>query len=148
MKKILLLLFLTLPLILLAQQESPGTLYNLFSMDDNEFRTLVNSKRSHVKMAENEISEICRIIGDKKAEYFILNEKANQSIKYGANGLPIGKADPGIMRDLQIVKNMVYDSIYKILGEEKYELLRRTLIDETGRKNSEGLQKAAKSRKK
>ncbi|PKP42639.1 MAG: hypothetical protein CVT93_04250 [Bacteroidetes bacterium HGW-Bacteroidetes-10] len=147
MKKILLFLFLTLPFILLAQQENPGTLYGVFSMDDNEFRSLVSSKRSQVKMSENEITEICRIIGNKKAEYFMLNEKANQSIKYGANGLPIGKADPEIMRDLRIVKNMVYDSIYKILGEEKYELLRRTLIDENGRRSSERLKKTANKKK-
>ena len=148
MKKILFFLFLTLPLILLAQQESPGRLYGLFIMDDNEFRTLVNSKRSQVKMSENEISEILKIVNARKEEFFRLKEEGKKTIPYGPNGLPIGKVDPVIRQKVNNIEYEIRNAVYELLGDHRYNLLRRTLIDENARKNSEGLQKAAKNRKK
>lgn len=148
MKKILFFLFLTLPFILLAQQESPGRLYGLILMDDNEFRTLVNSKRSQVKITDNEIVEIIKIVNSRKEEYFTLYELSKKSIPYGPNGLPIGKSDPELRKKKEILFNEIHTAIYKILGDNRYNLLRRTLMDENARKNSENLQKAAKSRKK
>lgn len=148
MKKILLFLFLTLPLILLAQQESPGRLYGLIVMDDNEFRTLVNSKRSQVKMSENEISEIRKIVNVRKEEFLRLKEEGKKTIPYGPNGLPIGKVDPVIREKVSNIEYEIHNAVYEILGDHRYNLLRRTLIDENERKNSERLQKSTNKRDK
>lgn len=148
MKKILFFLFLTLPLILLAQQESPGRLYGLIFMADNEFRTLVNSKRSQVKLTDNEISEIRKIVNARKDEFLRLKEEGKKTIPYGPNGLPIGKVDPVIREKVNNIEYEIHNAVYEILGDHRYNLLRRTLIDENARKNSERLQKSSKSRKK
>ena len=117
-------------------------------MDDNEFRTLVNSKRSQVKMSENEISEILKIVNARKEEFFRLKEEGKKTIPYGPNGLPIGKVDPVIRQKVNNIEYEIRNAVYELLGDHRYNLLRRTLIDENARKNSEGLQKAAKNRKK
>jgi len=148
MKNLFLFLFLYLliPLNLFAQQENPGKLYGLFTIGDDGLRTLVNSNRSQVKLSEKEINEIIQIINSRKKEFISLNDQANKSIPYGPNGYPIGKADPVLLDKIENIYNEIQTSIYNILGEKRYNLLRRTLIDEAERKNSSRMKKSLKPR--
>ncbi|MBP1671747.1 MAG: hypothetical protein H6Q22_1319 [Bacteroidetes bacterium] len=99
-------------------------------------------------MSDKEIVEIDKIISQRKEEFYILKEKGKKSIPYGENGLPIGKVDPEIKRESNTLTDEVCTSIYKILGEKRYEQFDRTLMNESARRNMERMNKAMKNKKK
>jgi len=149
MKKFCLFLFLIFPVVALFSQSHENLrLVGIFSMEGDELRVLVTSKNSQVKMSDKEIAEVIKIINERKEEYLTLNEKARKSSPVDANGKPAGKADPELIRARDAVGNEVYTSIYEILGEKRFIQFKRTLMNENERKNSEGLNKALKNKKK
>jgi len=148
MKKFCLVLFLIFPLALFSQSYVPQKPPLLFSLNINDLRTIFTSKNSLVKMSDKEIVEIDKIISQRKEEFYILKEKGKKSIPYGENGLPIGKVDPEIKRESNTLTDEVCTSIYKILGEKRYEQFDRTLMNESARRNMERMNKAMKNKKK
>jgi hypothetical protein len=148
MKKFCLVLFLIFPLALFSQTYVIQRPPLLFSLSNNELKTVITSKNSLVKMSDQEIVEIIRIINERKEEYFSLIEKVKKSIPHDANGKPTGKADPELIRAREAVSSEVATSVYEFLGEKRYMQLDKTLMNEYARKNSEALNKALKNKKK
>jgi hypothetical protein len=148
MKKFWLVLFLVFPLALFSQTYGSLRLPDVFLMKGDDLRALVTSKNSQVKLSNKEIVEINKLINERREEFLALNESSKKSIKFDANGMPIGKADPELLRAREAVSNDVSTSIYEILGEKRFTQFKKTLIDENARKNSEGLNKAMKNKKK
>lgn len=120
----------------------------LFSLNNDDFRTVLTSKSSLVKMSDEEIAEISNIINERKEEYLSISEKTKKSIPFDANGKPTGKADPELLRAREAVGNEVATSIYEFLGEKRYIQFDKTLMNENERRNSEGLKKALKNKNK
>lgn len=147
MKKICFILFLILPLSLFSQNDGPRRLALIFSLKSDEFKALVTSPKSQIKISNEVIGKISEIIEGKKEEYFIIVDKCKKSVTYDENGKPIGKADPELLRERGSVENEVCTSIYEILGEKRYRQLSRTLIDEAERRNAERLSNAMKNKK-
>jgi len=148
MKKFWFVLFLIFPLFLFSQTYVSMWLPDIFSMKSDELSALVTSKNSQVKMSDKEIAEVIKIINERKEEYLSLSEKSKKSIPVDANGKPIGKADPELIRAREAVSSEVATSIYEFLGEKRFIQLKRTLMDEHERRNMEGLKKAMKNKKK
>jgi hypothetical protein len=148
MKKLFFILFLIFPLVLFSQEDGSRRLPLVFSLSGDELKTLITSKASRVKMSDEEIIKISKIIDGEKSEYFKLVDKVKKSIPFGANGRPIGKADSEVNRQLRTLSNEVCTSIYNILGDKRYRQFNRTLIDESERQNNERLRNAMKNRKK
>ena len=148
MKKIWFVLFLIFPLALVSQSYVPQRPPLLFTLNGNELKTVLTSKNSLVKMSEKEIVEVNKIINERREEYLTSCEKLKKSVPHDANGKPTGKADPEILRELEAISSDVCNSIYEILGEKRYEQFDRTLMNESARRNMEGLKKALKNKKK
>lgn len=148
MKKFWFVLFLIFSLALFSQSYVPQKPPLLFSLNNNDLRTVLTSKSSLVKMSDKEIVEITKIINERKEEYLTLNEKARKSVPIDANGKPTGKADTELLRAREAVGSEVASSIYEILGEKRYIQFDRTLINESARRNSEGLKIALKNKNK
>ena len=148
MKKFWFVLLLIFPLFLFSQTYVSMWLPDIFSMKSDELSALVTSKNSQVKMSDKEIAEVIKIINERKEEYLSLSEKSKKSIPVDANGKPIGKADPELIRAREAVSSEVATSIYEFLGEKRFIQLKRTLMDEHERRNMEGLKKAMKNKKK
>jgi len=147
MKKIYFILFLLYPLALLSQEDGPQRLPLIFSLNSDELRTLVTAKTSQIKMSEEDIISISKIIDEKKEEYFKFVDQVKKSLPYDANGKLIGKADPEKIRERETLHKEVCNSIYKILGDKRYKQFNRTLIDESERQNMERLKNAGKNTK-
>ncbi len=148
MKKILVILFLMFPLAIFSQESVIHKLPLIFSLNSDELRTLVTAKTSRIKMSDEEIVKISKIIDEKKEEYFKLIDQVKKSIPIDLGGRPIGKADPEKMRERDALYNEVCTSIYGIFGEKRYKQFYMTLINEYERRNMERLKNAGKSKKK
>lgn len=146
-KNIFTILILIFPLSLFSQTSIPEPLVDIFLLEHNRLKTLVSEKNARLKMSEKELSEISKIINERKEEFFILLEKGKKSIPYGENGLPIGKADKEIISKVTALKEEASVLIYEILGEKRYIQFKKMLIDENGRRNSERLKKTANKKK-
>lgn len=146
-KNIFTILILIFPLSLFSQTSIPEPLVDVFLLEHNRLQTLVSEKNARLKMSEKEISEVSKVINERKEEFFILLEKGKKSIPYGENGLPIGKADKEIMSKVTALKEEACVLIYEILGEKRYIQFNKMLIDENGRRSSERLKKTANKKK-
>ncbi len=147
MKNFYFILFLIFPFTLFSQESGVHNLPLIFSLSNDELRTLVTSKTSQIKMSEEEIIKISKIIEKRKEEYFRLVSKVKKSVPFDANGKPIGMADPEIKRERDALYNDVCTSIHDIFGEKRYKQLYLTLINEYDRRNTERLKSAGEKTK-
>ncbi len=148
MKNLFFILFLIFPFTLFSQESVINNLPLIFSLNSDELRTLVTAKTSQIKMSDEEIIKISKIIEGRKEEYFKLVEQVKKSLPRNSNGKIIGKADPQKMQEREAVINEVSTSIFDFLGEKRFRQFHRTLVYEVMRRNEEGFKNALKNKKK
>jgi hypothetical protein len=148
MKNLFFILFLIFPFTLFSQESEVHNLPLIFSLKSDELRTLVMSKSTQIKMSDEEIDKLSKIIDEKKEEYFKLVDQVKKSVPVDLTGRPVGKADPELRRERDALYNEVCTSIYKIFNEKRYKQLYITLVNEYERRNMERLKNAGKSNKK
>lgn len=142
--KFTIILVLLLNVSLMSAYDQGRGLYSIFYLTAIEFKCLVNSNKSRVKLLPDEVDSILAIRDSSKALYISVVEKLKKSVVYDQHGKVVQKADRNLINRRKEIEDDVYYQVYELIGPEKYKQLSRTLFDEYDRKTLEALKKLGK----